>query len=339
MMAGIATRLAWRCLLGLLAAAYCGRVLADPPNPQQSQEKTIDAKKRPGGKFLRLKRDEDGQPLALQTAIVRYVPASGEGELEVDLVAAVHIADGKYYQKLNKHFERYDAMLYELVAKPGTRIPKGGRRDTDNPLAMLQQMSSRFLQLESQTEVIDYTKKNFIHADLSPEGMAEAIKKRGDDGVTLFLSVTADLLRQQNLQAQKQQQSQAGRDQDADEELDPLETLLDPDGPLKLKRTMAEQFEKFDSPGSGLGPTINTILIADRNQAALRVFQTELAKGKKKIAIFYGAAHMPDFDKRLQREFGLKRDNVQWLTAWDLSRRATPSGIEGLFRILDDLSR
>ena len=60
------------------------------------------------------------------------------------------------------------------------------------------------------------------------------------------------------------------------------------------------------------------MLIDDRNAAAMQVFQTELAKGTKRIAIFYGAAHMPDFECRLRKDFGLKPKGQQWLTAWDL---------------------
>jgi hypothetical protein len=50
----------------------------------------------------------------------------------------------------------------------------------------------------------------------------------------------------------------------------------------------------------------------------MKVFQKELAKGKKKIAIFYGAGHMPDFEKRLRLDFGMEKKSVQWLEAWDL---------------------
>jgi hypothetical protein len=86
-----------------------------------------------------------------------------------------------------------------------------------------------------------------------------------------------------------------------------------------------------------LGNTLHRILVVDRNKAALRVFQTELAKGKKRIAIFYGAAHMEDFEQRLTSQFGLKRQRDEWLTAWDL--RGGRSGIERLFRLLEEASR
>ncbi|MGH7128138.1 MAG: hypothetical protein ACREIV_06195, partial [Planctomycetaceae bacterium] len=79
----------------------------------------------------------------------------------------------------------------------------------------------------------------------------------------------------------------------------------------------AEQFDVAD-PSTGLGPTLATLLIDDRNAACMKVFQKELAGGKTKIAIFYGAAHMPDFERRLEEEFGLKRAGADWLTAWNL---------------------
>jgi hypothetical protein len=183
------------------------------------------------------------------------------------------------------------------------------------------QVVKMMLELELQTERIDYTRKNFVHADLSPEQMAEAIHKRGDDGLTLILGFAADLLRQENLrelQAKQQPKPKApAANAPGSEDLDIFSLLLDPDAPVKLKRMLAEQLQNLEGTG-GLGTTLNNILIADRNEAALKVFQKELAKGKKKIAIFYGAGHMPDFEKRLRLEFGLERKSIQWLEAWDL---------------------
>ncbi len=44
----------------------------------------------------------------------------------------------------------------------------------------------------------------------------------------------------------------------------------------------------------------------------------EIKSGKKKLAIFYGAGHLADMEKHLEKDFGLKRDGVQWLEAWNL---------------------
>ncbi len=74
--------------------------------------------------------------------------------------------------------------------------------------------------------------------------------------------------------------------------------------------------------------TYDVLLVVDRNGEALKVLQKQIALGKKKIGIFYGAAHLPDFDKRLINDFGLQpaegSDNPRWITAWDLSSTEKP---------------
>ncbi len=320
--------------LGALCLALAGPVLAaDPP-----AEKKAEPKKKPEPtKFLRVQRDKNDTPIALETATVRYLPKSGAGGVTVDLIAAVHVGDKAYYEALNKQMEQYDVLLYELVAPEGTRIPKGGKRDKPNPLSMLQEMMKNVLDLESQVEQIDYQAKNFVHADLSPEKMAEAIKERGDDALTIALSVAADILRKQNLEEMKKGKEPAKGKKDKDEdEPDLLGMLLDPHAAVKLKRSMAEQFESSGDDG-GLGPTIGNILVADRNKAALKVLQKEIAKGKKKIGIFYGAAHMPDFEKRLAEDFDLKKDKVEWVTAWDLKPKRV--GVPPILKLLEQLDK
>jgi hypothetical protein len=293
-------------------------------------EQPAEAKKAAPTKFLRLQRDDKKQITALETGVVRYAPASGEGDVTVDLIGAVHVGDKAYYEKLNKLMEQYDVLLYELVAPPGTKIPKGGRKNGNNPVAMLQNLAKMMLELELQLEQVDYTKKNFVHADLSPDEMAEAIRRRGDDGLTLSLSILSDLLRQQNLNKMKEKVAPKVED------IDLTDLLLDPNRALKLKRVMAQQFEALDDPEGGFGKTINTILIEDRNKAALKVFQQQLTKGKKKIGIFYGAAHMPDFEKRLKDDFDMKKQKEEWIQAWDLKAGKKKAGIEELFKLLTD---
>jgi len=44
-------------------------------------------------------------------------------------------------------------------------------------------------------------------------------------------------------------------------------------------------------------------------------------EGKKSVAVFYGAGHLPDMEKRLAADFGLKREGEKWLTAWSLEKK------------------
>ena len=73
-------------LAGLLCLAY-----GPPLKGDDAPDKKPEARKATPGKFLRLQRDAKGQPIALETAVVRYKPASGEGDLVVDLIGVVHI--------------------------------------------------------------------------------------------------------------------------------------------------------------------------------------------------------------------------------------------------------
>ncbi len=350
----------WGALILLLSGSY---LWADPPakvDPQSENKSAAAdaeesspsdgqpaAKAKPEKKdqpsinnHLRLKRDINGDPVALQTSIVRYVPASGKGDLVVDLVGVVHVGDPWYYQALNKWFDQYGVVLYELVAPEDRRIPDP-EKGSDSPLHMIQKVMQSVLDLRHQLDLVNYRRDNFVHADMSPEQIQKTIAERGDNGITLFLSVTADMLRQQNLKQRELEKNpeklKALEEQFKD--FDPLALMTDEYGSVKLKRMMAEQFADLTGVGSGLGGTLDTILIKDRNGAAMQVFQKQLAEGKKHIAIFYGAAHMPDFERRLTSEFGLKRDKIEWMTAWDLSmRRKSP--VEGVLTgVLEEFIR
>ncbi len=263
----------------------------------------------PLGRFLRVLRDAQDQPTSLDTAVVRYVPADGKGELTVDLVAAVHVGEKQYYRALNKLFDQYEVVLFELVMAEGTKLPDGTKRDT----GMMSNMVKSMLALESQVERIDYTKKHFVHADMTPKQMADAMKKRGDTGLTLTLSVFTEMMREANRQEARLKANPKRKPPQVD-----LATLLfSNDAPMRLKRVMADQMETSGDAGS-FGPTLTAMLITDRNEAAMKVLDREIKAGRRKIAIYYGAAHLPDFDLRLAKDFALKSDTTTWIQAWDL---------------------
>ena len=50
----------------------------------------------------------------------------------------------------------------------------------------------------------------------------------------------------------------------------------------------------------------------------------QIAAGKRKIAIFYGAGHMSDIKKRLSDDLGLVPIRTRWLTAWDMKTKPRP---------------
>jgi hypothetical protein len=257
------------------------------------------------GKFLRVVRIE-GEPVALETSVSRYVPKNPKGqELVVELISAVHIGEADYYATLNKLFRGFDVVLYELVAPEGTRVPKGGGKP-QGVISGLQNGMKDMLDLEFQLSEVDYTPDNFVHADMSPESFAKAMADRGE-------SIWSMMFR---LMGQAMAQQAAGKN--APNDLEILMALFDRNRALKLKRILAGQFENLEFVTSALSGPNGSALIEGRNEAALAVLKKQIAAGKQKIAIFYGAGHMPDIEKRLIADFGLKHDGERWIEAWNL---------------------
>ena len=291
----------------ILAAAVA--IAAQPAGDQPQKEKA----KSP---FLRLVRDADKAPVALQAAIVRYAPSGGGAKgPTVDLVAAVHVAEKGYYELLNREFRKYDAVLYELVAPEGTRVPKGGRSSA-SAVSMLQHGMKNVLELEFQLEQIDYTQANMVHADMSPEQFAESMLRRGESLFTMFLRMIGYAIAQENRSDGKS----------ADAQL--LMALFDKNRALALKRVMAEQLEDMEGMLLAVDGPDGSTMISERNKVALAELRKQLAAGRRKFAIFYGAGHMPDLQKRLREDFGLVPISTRWVIAWNLKspRKAAAGG-------------
>ena len=82
----------------------------------------------------------------------------------------------------------------------------------------------------------------------------------------------------------------------------------------------AEQLEGM-AAGAGGDDDDGTVLLEGRNDRALEVLAQQLAAGKREIGIYYGAAHMPDMEAKLIRDFGFHKVSERTLVAWDITKR------------------
>lgn len=289
---------------------------AAPPAVAAAPDKPAAIDDSLGKDWVRIRYDEKHAPLAMETAIVRYEPSAtgrqaADPKLTVDLVAAVHVGDAAYYEALNKKFESYDALLYELVAPEGTVVEKGRGTSNSHPLGAIQNGMKSMLALEHQLEKVDYTKKNFVHADMSPDQFLQAMKDRNEGFLQMYMRLLGHTLGAQS--------EMMANGESPDVAI--FAALFADDRPLRLKKILAQQLADTEEILTSFGGEEGSVLISDRNQAALKVLRREIADGKTHLAIFYGAGHLADMDKRLREDFGLKPVGITWLTAWDLAAK------------------
>jgi len=254
--------------------------------------------------YLRYVENKDGSS-SLQTAITTFTNATGA---TVDLVGAVHIADKAYFADLNQRFKDYDAVLYELVGGP---MPKEGNltdRPQDPKLAWIASMHQRLQQglaLSSQLHEIDYRAANFVHADMTIEQFHAAREQKSES----FLGL---LFKAMDVQSQLDNAGGPGL-------VKLLEILVREDSADDLKRLIGREFDSMENLIAGLEAGDGTVIITERNRIALEKLQAEIKRGKKRLAIFYGAAHLPVMEKELIQR-GFTQTKTEWVKAWAIPK-------------------
>lgn len=254
-----------------------------------------------GDGYIRQVQADDGTPAALEVAIAGFENAAG---VRVDLVSAVHVADRSYFEALDRRLAEYDVVLYELVGEPGrARAPGTGR---PSMVGLLQGGMKNALGLAFQLEEIDYQRDNMVHADLTPDAFSASMRARGESVFGMMFRGWALAMAEQGAGHAPAQQA------------DFIKLLFADDRQLALKRLLASQLAERNDLLESLAGDDGSTLITVRNQRALEVLDEQLAAGAERIAIFYGAGHMPDFEDRLMRDFGMRKVSTRWLEAWDL---------------------
>ena len=258
--------------------------------------------------FVRVAEDEQDRPLALQLAIASYVPRNGDGRIQIDLVGAIHIGDKEYYQDLNTRFEDYDALLYELIAPKDTVISD---RDPENQsvISSAQVTMKNFLALSFQLDEINYGADNFVHADLSPTELSDSMDDRGESLYIYFWRLFYASF------------DEYAKDPLGLQNMSMFSAMLSADSDNAFKTMLAYEMTDLEKASEILGDDSQSSVIGARNQRAIDVLKMRLESGDKRIAIFYGVAHMPDMEERLQEQLELVYLDTTWVDAWRLDTR------------------
>jgi hypothetical protein len=287
-----------------------GRERQDPrEKPEQDGKAEAEA-----SRFVRIvggPESPDG-PERFETAVAQYRrPSDG---VEVDLVAEIHIADAIHYEEIERRLATYERVLYELVADENDR-PVPGQDIRDNGfLSMIYQRAADVLGLAFQLRSIDYSRKSFVHADMTPAELEEAFEEAGESILGVMVQqVFAEMSRERD-------ESRPGQ-----EPIDMVKALREGRAKLALRKLFVSVLADVDHVSEHLD---DTVLVEGRNARALEVLDEQIAAGAKKLAIHYGAAHMPAFEKSL-RERGFEKVGQDWVIAWRLDPSILEEGGEG----------
>ncbi len=178
-------------------------------------------------------------------------------------------------------------------------------------ISMFQRFLKDALELDFQLDDIDYTKANFVHADLTAEAFQKMQEERGE-------SIMGLMLGQMMRQMAKQMSGDAANGKNQEMSLiDLIDAFNSPDRARQFKLVFARQFGDLEDQMASFD---GTVLVTERNKKALSVLKDEIRAGKKDIGIFYGAAHMRDMESRLAL-MGFKRTALDWRTAWDMTAK------------------
>ncbi len=80
-----------------------------------------------------------------------------------------------------------------------------------------------------------------------------------------------------------------------------------------LKLVLGEQL----ADANGIADSLkHSVILGDRNGAAMDALRDALASGSRRVAILYGSAHLPDLERRMVEELGARRAAQLWLPAW-----------------------
>jgi hypothetical protein len=279
---------------------------AAPPPAEDAKEQ-----KKELPDYIRFAEDE--KSARLEIASKSFTLPDG---VTVDLIGVVHIADVDYYKALNKRFEAYDAVLFELVGDPGDLQAKKPRKEKkERPAAgaihFIQTSMGKYLKLHFQMGNIDYSRPNMVHADTTWEEFEAMQKARGESMMGL-------MMRSMRAQLSGEMDNLPVKELDT---LGLLRILMSRDSAAEFKKVLAKMFDQSESLTAIIEGDKGSAILSGRNEVVVKKLKEILASGgKRKLAIFYGAAHMPGIEQTLIKDLGAKPGPEEWLAGWTMPK-------------------
>ena len=279
----------------------------------------------------------DSNTVQLQIALRKFVPAQNAGPA-IWLAGVMHVGEPEYYHTLQQFLDAQTVVLYEGinasthprhvddVTGAGASEDRGGHRPPlqrpagTNEDYSMQSALARCLGLVFQLEAIDYDRTNFLNSDLSISQI-------------------------QRIMAAGSRPAAPGEEGNANVSFDVLLKIMDgssflgslfkaglevvgssPELRGMAKLTMIEAVGRLKGDLTdiqGVPPDwkrLIQVLIEARNEHLLADLRAELRKIPPggSVAVFYGAGHMDDLEKRVTADLHYRPVEEKWLTAFSV---------------------
>lgn len=273
------------------------------PGADASAAEKKEHKGYPGRYLLLESASRDRQ--SLSTPVAAYVNDAG---VEVALIGAIHVAEPSYYARLNRLFQSYDVLLFEMIGGEGLRREEELRRNIDRskPLGGLTLEEARewnrivawrkkrvqeeksfllgllgsayrelsdALGLQTQHQGIDYSAPHLVHANMMLAEFRQAQARKGESLAGLVLKSALSSL------VEKPRAYQPN-------EFGMMMDFLS-GNKAGLKNELMRMFVYAPNDLE------DTVILEGRNAKCMEVFDRWSRKGARNIGIFYGAAHLP----------------------------------------------
>lgn len=258
----------------------------------------------------------------LQLAARTFVPRAGEGP-KVRLVAAIHIGDRAYYERVQRILDADTVVLYEGV---GTRRDEFKERAPGRRADALYTKVAEALGLISQYEGIDYRREHFHNADLTQGEMLARL--RGDTLTTPKPEGPDQVLGAPAKQAEAKYNlmmdaMRGGGLTGLFADLGLAFIKHNPRLRTSVKLALmgadpaASEAELGRKLGGESGRRVAKLILDERNQAAISGLRRHIGQRKagETVTLFYGAAHLAAIEEALQRRFGYVPEKTEWLVA------------------------
>jgi hypothetical protein len=251
--------------------------------------------------WVRVRRDDRERAGSLDVGTGGFERADGR---RVYLVGAVHVAHADTFERQQDLLDSMDLVLWEGVG--AKERPSAEAMERFDVLAKAQILLKNLLNLEFQVRKpgeltgIDYDRSFWRNSDMSADALQAELDRRGLSIVpneALFKAVFGALFKVVD-PAKVPRNESTGR---------AYRGLVAP--------LMADTERIFSQAGA---EGLKSVLLEMRNERVMEELANVLAApgAPDRIAIYYGAAHLPGMARALTEEMGFTYLGVHWVEAW-----------------------